>query len=1000
MFQFTAFIRKKWSEYSQSSGQRGTIVDELAVKPAGLVLGDFYNTLVKQRKINDVTNWKEMSEDEMDFFGNKFFQPRVVGDYSYGYARIWFDQKKDILLTSSTVFTSLSGLQYVPIQLGNINSGSFVRSTDRFALYYVDVPIIAAAKGDAYNLNPGELNQLSGINFTYKMTSNPEAIRNGLPSETNEQYYNRLLYTINDRSMMNKRSVFARLPEFFPTIRSMHLATPGDRYMQRDLVDAIDVSEPRRTVDFLGKTHGENIVKNIAFYQIYPYEAGNVNGSVWNPLSAYTEFDFPITIEPINILDTEPAHHGYALNQECEDDKYKGLFFDDLKTYMEVRTNDLFNIDSESLTYIPVVIPSSDWVYGAHGLSNGDFGPLADGVGAIDVLQFVTNKVSLSGGSVGSISAGKDIKKRVGIKLAGSFIWPSDQASTSQSNLQIMVGGVNSNQNEDKVEGYTGIGFGVRVNSEYAAIGDTVDGVVVTYDNAPMNASIYFAHAEKYDAAQVYANDADLLTHTGISDMGALAETAFRIQPDQEYEFEFVIYDDLRMTLYLNKVVKTFGSDPSEKEDVKHFRLPSTALKAYSTELLNKSTSYYGTTMKMTLDTLSQDKTDTWVINNLRAFDVAEKRATAMFVLNVDDLEDPISIFMRASGSSSVNNSQSDGYQAYIWDREAANAYSGSSELTNGGWTSLPGISNPDGSKDSTAGLFVSNIDNSDRYRVKNRFGNNIFILVTTTGTTKMKSRFANEIEDDIHSILDIDYIKSESSNVTMYHANNKADYFLTTISNQESLGILTTVVTKQTNESYFELSAANGVSMPISDIISISVGTTVSDTQQLSRSDYTAVKANPLLSGSSKEVTRIYLNGYNPDSITVQYTQYPDIKQIQDFFDGPSFGKVFGNILVRHKNPISLSFTLYYTGATNDSQLTDTIKKYFDDNIDGIFIVKDFISYLYNTGVVNNVKEPIQFSYTRYDASGNLISGTFTDSIEATDIEFFKIASLTVSAL
>jgi len=45
MFNFTAFIRRKWAEVSESTGQKGTVIDELAVKPTGLVMGDFYNTL-------------------------------------------------------------------------------------------------------------------------------------------------------------------------------------------------------------------------------------------------------------------------------------------------------------------------------------------------------------------------------------------------------------------------------------------------------------------------------------------------------------------------------------------------------------------------------------------------------------------------------------------------------------------------------------------------------------------------------------------------------------------------------------------------------------------------------------------------------------------------------------------------------------------------------------------------------------------------------------------
>ena len=73
MFNFQAFIRRKWAEVSASSGQKGTVIDELAVKPTGLVMADFNNALVQQRQVNNIAEWRNMTEDQLDFFGNKFF---------------------------------------------------------------------------------------------------------------------------------------------------------------------------------------------------------------------------------------------------------------------------------------------------------------------------------------------------------------------------------------------------------------------------------------------------------------------------------------------------------------------------------------------------------------------------------------------------------------------------------------------------------------------------------------------------------------------------------------------------------------------------------------------------------------------------------------------------------------------------------------------------------------------------------------------------------------
>jgi hypothetical protein len=108
----------------------------------------------------------------------------------------------------------------------------------------------------------------------------------------------------------------------------------------------------------------------------------------------------------------------------------------------------------------------------------------------------------------------------------------------------------------------------------------------------------------------------------------------------------------------------------------------------------------------------------------------------------------------------------------------------------------------------------------------------------------------------------------------------------------------------------------------------------------------------------------------------------------------------VFGDILAKHKLPFALSFTVYYSGLSNDVRVTDAIKKYFDENVISTFVVKDMISYLYNQSIVNNIQEPITVNYSRYDESGNIVTGTFTDKIEATPIEFFRIVSLSANTL
>ncbi len=1007
MFNFQAFIRKKWAEYSASSGQKGTVVDELAVKPAALVMGDFNNVLVDQRRVNDIANWESMTDEELDFFGNKFFFPRINGDYTFGSARIWFDEKINILISSDTRFVNEGGFKFKAIQPGTISRSSFKVSTDRFALYYVDVQIIAVSRGNEYNTLAGGITNIEEIEFSYKTVSNLNDMTTGSKYETNEEYYNRMIYSISDRSMMNKRSLFARLPEFFPVIKAMYIAAPGDRYMRRDLVAGTDISVSTQKADYLGKIAGENLVKHSAFFGIYPPETGDISKEDWGPFSVITEYQFPLTIDPTDTTAAisssgqtgDPGFHGYPLGQEYTDELYKGLYFDDYKTFSEITTVDLFNINDEDVGFTDVVAPSPDWIYGAQGRKRGDFGELYDDVSDENVIAFNNNTITLSTGAKKNINTGKDIGKRIGVKLTGTLTLPEvevpdegdPQPFPANTNIQFMVGGINQDV-EDIADGYSGIGFGIRLTEHYDVDGN--------------NVIIYMAHGERYGQAQVFAADDDIIGggggHISITNLGALAETVWRMEEGDEYEFEFIVHDDLRLTLYLNKLTNLAVED---EDNTFSWALPKTVLNVYSQELFNKDTDHYGTTMKIALDAVASEEvieegTHSWVVEDLKAFDTQKSRATSLFAVNIKDLEDPVSLAIRAFGYGSIDGIPSDGFLTYIWDKESSSIASGTTELTRGAWTQLAAISNPNGSKDVLSSLLTHTINNLERYQVDSRFGKNIFLLVVASGTSKANSLYDGDIEDDVQSRIRVDYLKAQGESLSLYHANNKSDIYVATIKNSEELETTSTVLTKTAGENFFEMSLDTDCKMPVEEVRSVTIGTSVGEIGVLSNTEYSVVNTDDNYKGSSKEVIRVILENTDADTITVEYTTYPEIENIQDLFDNTDYEKIYGDILIKHKVPVYLSFTVFFTGNINDDELIDEIRGYVDDNIDGIFSTREFVSYLYNEGFVNNVQEPIEISYSLTNDEGNIETGTFTDKLEIRDIDYFRIEDLSVSRL
>lgn len=981
MFDFMNFMRKKWAEYSTATGQKGTTVDDLAVKPTALVMADFYNSLVKERRINNVLQWQSMTEDELDAFGNKFFIPRMRGDVAFSYIRVWVDNKQDVNIDDAFRAIAGNGKQYKASAPMMISRNMFRNSRDSYALYYVDIPIVAVSAGNDYNIDAGKITSLIGTSLVYKHVTNPEAIRTGTKTETNAEYFERLQYAINDRSMMSKRSMYAVLSILFPSIRGMYVAGAGDRYMQRDLVSAIDISAATQKIDFLGKIISDTMVKHRAFYGFFPPDADSQQSSFWGPFSIPSEYNMPISIEPIDDSHSDPAYHGFPLDQELSSDQYRGMYFNDYRNSMVVETSDLFNISDEDVGFTPVLTPNQDWVYGAHGFSNGDIGPLVDGIKTIDVMSFSGRTITVAGGATNSISTGKNIGKRIGVKITGTMTWPVVNESTTgslNSNMQVVVGGVES----DYVEGYTGLGFGIRVKKAYTEFDP---------DNIDNNAILFFSHSEKYGSGQVFAHDSD--SHINFGAINSVAETACRIEPTAEYEFEFVIYDDLRLSLLLRKVSGEMPDYPealtTEKE--LRFSIPSNVLSVFANELKNKNSTHYGTTLKVTLDTNSTSKDDKWTIEDLRALDIAGHRAMALMLMDVSGLEAPISISCRARGSSAVNSTQSDGYQAYIWDNEQQSHGSDS-----GGWSLLDDISSANGSKSNLSGLLKQDINGLERYIYTSRFGDTVAILFVSTGTSMAQIRYSNQTLDDIQASVAVDYIKIEGKNISSYHANNKADVYVTTVKNSEALTTDVVTVSKSDDDSYFVMDESTGFKLPIADIVSV-VEADNPDAGVLPSEQYNVLPRDEVMVGSALESWRLYLSQSDLSSVTVTYRSYPDVKRLQDYYD-TDHGKIFGNFLVKHRYPCDLSFTIYYTGDTTQNDMLDIIKRYFDDNQDGAFSIQNMVDYLYKNGYATSVQSPITVTYSKLNDEGETEIGTFTDRITIRDIDYFRLKDISAN--
>ena len=985
MFDFIAFMRRKWAEYTDFSGQPGTVVDEMAVKPTALLLGDFYNSLVKQRKVNNISEWRGMTEEELDFFGNKFFIPRIAGDYSVGTVRIWFNGKYKFVIDENSMVVNSEGLMFRFAQPGNITAGMYRDSSDGVAPYYIDFSVIATNPGSSYDTDIAGVSQVTGISASYVRVSNLERISGGYDREDNSQYYKRLLLSVHDRSMLNERGVLASIRQNFPRVISSYVCSSGDKYMKRDIVYGISGSNQSAIVgDFRGKTKGNLKVPHILFRGVFPNEMGDQNSYIYGPHSITSSDKFWRTIDPIAdtfSASTDPALLGYPTNQEVDDESYKGIYFDDVSEAASMSTKKLFDIEDREYDTEPVLPDSLQWLYGAHGKSNGDFGPLTGDIGAVDVISIENSTIKLCGGCSLPISIQRDIQKRTGVTVRGTFIWPAvanENSSTLDSNLQVSIGG----GDKGYIDAYSGFGFGVRV--------------VAPYDvNENENAILYIAHSSGYENVNVYMNQGDL-GELGVVSMYAIAEKSIYIQPGVEYEFELTVGDLAEIKVFLSKMTDRSEFDSNGTINDMRISTPSNALVSFCgiNGILSNSAENYGTLAKITLDTRSVDCEEEWIVNGFKCLDTNRRTQTALVAIGVDGVDFPISVSARVYGEGATPEYRGEGYDAYIWDKTLPSSAL-NSELASGGWVRLPELSNHDGSKDVLSSAQSATIDDGDRYAVKSRFGSNVYIMFVSSGTSRVFSKYDGEISDDIESSLHIDYISISGENSRSIHSCNMSDLYVVTASNQRQQQNVYNTVSKMPGTPYFRLNSDSGFVMPIMEIVSVVPGTNIGGNAIDSSEIRVIGNTNMIDSSSPLENVDLYINNQSINQITVAYNSYPDIARINDFFNESSCKRIVGNILVKHKFPVYLEINVFFTGPLSQNGLVSEILKYVDNNIDGTFVVSQMVSHLYNIGAVNNIREPLQISYTGIESSG-----VFSDRLSIRPVEFFKVAKVSVERL
>ena len=989
MIDFISYIRQGWAKISPSDGQKGTVVDELAVKPTGLTMSEFYNKLVDIKETNDIANWKNMTDEELDDFASKFFIFRNTGKASTTTIRLYFNERVNVNIGSDVVANISDGTPLKPSKPQNISGNSLKTNNTPSYNYYVDIPFVSIGTLNT-SYPAGVVNSIRGLNVDYASITNTTPIIGGGRYETNEEFYKRLINTNSDGSLLTKSGVYSLMANRFPSVKSVYVAGAGDKYMNRDYVNVN--SDEDLKISFTGKIPNNTVVPHTAYKYIFPPIYESENYYYWNPFSSKSEYDYPLSIEPMDITYTagelkDAALLGYDTSIEFSIDDYSGVYYNEFNSTFEYSTSPLYDIVSDSISYSSeIVVPNSKWTVGAHGRPSGDFGDRYSYALGNNLVYFKSgDTIVLKHGAKRAVTASVETTKRTGVKVSGTIKMPTigDNTLYNKSLIQVMVAGTN----DGSVDSFTGVGFGIIPITESSSL-------------------VFFSHSAKYKDSNIYANLNDFDENSGnliAAGMNSIKEDTSEIKASSTYDFELILNDDLSVTLYI--VESTTNASRYEFK----MELPSTALKVYDKNgLTDPGTTKYGQNVLVTMDSKIDEielssTTDTydahitdWELSGLKVMDLNNTSPTALFKFDVTGIDSGVNIKLRAYANGVISDRYVEGYTAYIWNKEETNySYTSNRDIV-GAWKIMYTLSNPNNTKSNP--IMFEKIADISNYIVKDGGREFLYMMIVPTGKSAAGSIYHNTNVLDTESKIVIDYVEIETFNKFKYHARNKADVYVSTISSREGKQA---VMKNAYYDGVVKINMENGFTTPVDFIDTVTINTGAQE-QVISGEDIVFIKVDDGFENSIYETGLLELKGVDYGAnIVLKYYPYPSVDDIQLSINDSSNGSIYGDTVIKHKFAVRLSFGIQVVSGLGGDTILQHIYTYFDSELGAVFSIREFINYLYSVNAVTNVKEPLEISYSRDKVLG--ISdwyGSFKDSLTIRNIEYFDVGNITVEVM
>ena len=220
-------------EFPSLSVQNGDAIVDIVIRPLQLLLESFKREIQIIRTGQSVRNANQMRTQDAEDLAANFFVTRKSGSRASGTVRIFFAVPTFVSILVSTQF-SAGGLNFFPT-VPQFFRPEVVAAQRSGNLYYVDIPVIAEAAGEAYNIAANAISVVVGLESAVRVT-NLIPFLNGTDEETGPELLARTRSSLTERSLNTRRGIRARIFSDFPSVRNLEVVGFGDPEMQRDKI--------------------------------------------------------------------------------------------------------------------------------------------------------------------------------------------------------------------------------------------------------------------------------------------------------------------------------------------------------------------------------------------------------------------------------------------------------------------------------------------------------------------------------------------------------------------------------------------------------------------------------------------------------------------------------------------------------------------------------------------------------------------------------------------